>query len=72
MIFDILQPVSGDIRNNDLLRNCSGRYRLRVAVFEGGRSGMKSWVRRALLIMALQRHIRLRAREFTRSLEDSV
>src|SRR5882672_11033584 len=46
----------------------------RYKVLEGGRGGMKSWgVARALLIMALQRPLRiLCAREFMSSIEDSV
>jgi phage terminase large subunit len=46
----------------------------RYKVLEGGRGGMKSWgVARALLIMALEKRIRvLCAREFMSSIEDSV
>jgi len=46
----------------------------RYKVLEGGRGGMKSWgVARALLIMGLQRPMRiLCAREFMTSIEDSV
>lgn len=48
--------------------------RSRYKVLEGGRGGMKSWgVARALLIMCLQRRMRiLCAREFMTSIEDSV